>query len=396
MSNLQSAVILGATRTAIGNFGGALASVSSAELAAVVVREALRRADVTTEEVDEVFLGNVLQAAQGQNPARQAAIAAGIPDTVPSMTINKVCGSGLRCVSLAAQSIRASDNEVVVAGGMENMSRAPYYQTDSRWGHRMGHKNALDSMIVDGLWDVFNDYHMGVTAENLAERYGISRDEQDAFALESQHRAAAAQAARRFEDEIVAVEIPQRKGEPIRFVRDEFPRADCTAESLAKLKPAFRKEGTVTAGNSSGINDGAAAVVVASERWANEHGKKPIARILGYASAGVDPSVMGIGPVEAVCSALKKAGLGLSEIDLIEANEAFAAQAIAVTRDLVLDMDRVNVNGGAIALGHPIGASGARILVTLLYEMKRRGAHYGLATLCIGGGMGTALVVEAL
>ena len=396
MSELQSAVILGAARTAIGNFGGALAGVSAADLGAVVMREALRRADVAAEDVDEVFLGNVLQAAQGQNPARQAAMAAGIPECVPSMTINKVCGSGLRCISLAAQSIRADDDEVVVAGGTENMSRAPYYQTDCRWGHRMGHKSAFDAMIVDGLWDVFNDYHMGVTAENLAERYGISRDEQDAFALESQRRTSAAQEAGRFEDEIVTVEIPQRRGEPVRFERDEFPRTDCTAESLAKLKPAFRKDGTVTAGNASGINDGAAAVVVTSERWANERGKKPLARILGYASAGVEPAVMGIGPVEAVRRALKNAGLTLSEIDLIEANEAFAAQSVAVARELSLDMDRVNVNGGAIALGHPIGASGARILVTLLHEMKRRGARYGLATLCIGGGMGTALVVEAL
>jgi acetyl-CoA C-acetyltransferase len=396
MNELQPAVILGAARTAIGNYGGALADISATELGAIVVREALLRSGVQPADVDEVFLGNVLQAGQGQNPARQAALVAGIPECVPCMTVNKVCGSGLRCISLAAQGVRVGDNEVVVAGGMENMSRTPYYQMDSRWGHRMGHKKALDGMIIDGLWDVFNDYHMGVTAENLADRNGISREEQDAFALESQRRAAAAQEAGRFSDEIVAVEIPQRRDELIRFDRDEFPRADCTAQSLAKLKPAFLNEGTVTAGNASGINDGAAALVVASERYANEKGGNPIARIIGYASAGVDPAVMGIGPVEAVRRALKKAGLTLSQIDLIEANEAFAAQALSVARELEFDMERVNVNGGAIALGHPIGASGARILVTLLYEMKRRSVRYGLATLCIGGGMGTALVVEAL
>ncbi len=396
MSELQSAVILGATRTAIGNFGGALAEVTAAKLGAVVVREALRRSNVSASEVDEVFLGNVLQAGQGQNPARQAALAAEIPEEVPCRTVNKVCGSGLRCVSLAAQAIRAGDDDVVVAGGIENMSRAPYYHTDSRWGNRMGHKSALDGMIVDGLWDTFGDYHMGVTAENLAKRYDISREEQDAFALQSQRKAVAAQEAGRFVDEIVPVEIPRKKGESTLFERDEFPRVDCSVESLAKLKPAFRKDGTVTAGNASGINDGAAALLVASERYANEKGHKPLARILGYASAGVAPSVMGIGPVEAVRLSLKKAGLSLAEIDLIEANEAFAAQAIAVARELALDMGKVNVNGGAIALGHPIGASGARILVTLLHEMKRRGVRYGLATLCIGGGMGTALVVESL
>ena len=396
MSVLQSAVILGAARTAIGNFGGALAGVSAAELGAVAVREALRRSCVPAADVDEVFLGNVLQAGQGQNPARQAALGAGIPENVPSMTVNKVCGSGLRCVSLAAQCVRAGDGEVLVAGGAENMSRAPYYHMEGRWGNRMGHKRELDGMIVDGLWDVFGDYHMGTTAENLADRYGISREEQDAFALASQQKAVAAQNAGRFAEEVATVEIPRRKGESIRFERDEFPRADCTAQSLAGLKPAFRKDGTVTAGNASGINDGAAALVVASERYAKEKRLVPMARILGYASAGVDPSVMGIGPVVAVRRALNKARLSLPEIDLIEANEAFAAQAISVARELDFDMDRVNVNGGAIALGHPIGASGARILVTLLHEMKRRRARYGLATLCIGGGMGTALVVESL
>lgn len=396
MSQREDVYIIGAARTAIGNFGGGLASVSAVQLGAVVLKEALCRASVNPAEVDELFLGNVLQAAQGQNPARQAAIAAGLPETLPSMTINKVCGSGLRSVSLGVQTIRSGDNEVVLAGGSENMSQVPYYMKDSRWGSRMGHKETLDGMIYDGLWDIFNGYHMGVTAENLAEKYGISRDEQDAFALSSQKKTHAAQASGRFEDEIVPVEVPQKRDTPLLFKSDEFPRGDCTKESLSKLRPAFKKDGSVTAGNSSGINDGAAAVVLCSKRYATTKSCRPLARVLGYASSGVDPSIMGIGPVEAVKMALKRADLSLTQIDLIEANEAFASQSLAVARDLSFDPSKVNVNGGAIALGHPIGASGARILVTLLYEMKKIGAQYGLATLCIGGGMGTAVVVESL
>ncbi|MDR3333236.1 MAG: acetyl-CoA C-acetyltransferase [Synergistaceae bacterium] len=396
MKQDEKVLIIGAARTAIGSFGGGLASFSSSQIGSLVVKEALKRAGSAPDDVCEMFWGNVLQAAQGQNPARQTAIAAGLPDTVPSMTINKVCGSGLRCVSLGAQTILAGDNSVVVSGGSESMSQAPYYLKDFRWGGRMGNKEAVDGMVYDGLWDIFNNYHMGMTAENLAVKYGITREEQDQLSLSSQLKTQAAQESGRFDEEILPVEIPQKKGDPIVFKRDEFPRKDCTIEALAKLRPAFKKDGTVTAGNASGINDGAAAVVLCSESYAKEKGRKPLARVLGYASAGVDPSIMGVGPVEAVRKALSKAKLSLADIDLIEANEAFAAQALAVSKELGFDSSKVNVNGGAIALGHPIGASGARILVTLLYEMKRRGSKHGLATLCIGGGMGTAIVVEAL
>ncbi|MGB9860663.1 MAG: acetyl-CoA C-acetyltransferase, partial [Moorellaceae bacterium] len=365
--------ILSAVRTAIGSFGGSLKDVPASELGAIVVKEALARAGVQPADVDEVILGNVLQAGQGQNPARQAAIKAGIPVEVPAMTINMVCGSGLRAVNLAAALIMAGEADIVVAGGIESMSQAPYALPGARWGMRMGEGKAVDLMIKDGLWDVFNDYHMGITAENLAERYNISREEQDLFALESQRRAAKAIKEGRFRDEIVPVKIPQRKGEPIEFVQDEFPRFDTTLEALAKLKPAFKKDGTVTAGNASGINDGAAALVVASASKAESLGLKPLAVIRGWGKAGVDPSIMGIGPVEASRRALRQAGLNISDMDLVEANEAFAAQALAVARELELDLTKTNVNGGAIALGHPIGASGARILVTLLHEMRKRG-----------------------
>lgn len=358
--------------------------------------EALRRSGVAPEEINEVIFGNVLQAAQGQNPARQMAVATGIPVTVPSLTLNMVCGSGLRSVSLAAQTITAGDNQVVLSGGMESMSQCPYYMKDLRWGGRMGNKEVVDGMVHDGLWDVFNNYHMGVTAENLAEKYGISREEQDAMAAHSQQKAEEAQKKGVFDQEIVPVLLPQRKGDPVVFKTDEFLRHGCSAEALAKLRPAFKKEGTVTAGNASGINDGAAALVLASAKYAAQRGYTPSARIVAYASAGVDPSIMGIGPVEAVRKALSIADLTLDDIDLIEANEAFAAQSLSVAKHLNFDMNKVNVNGGAIALGHPIGASGARILVTLLHEMARREVRYGLATLCIGGGMGTCVIVERI
>lgn len=391
---MREAVIVAGARTAIGTFGGTLAGVPASELGAVVIKEVLRRARVEPCEVDEVIMGNILQAGQGQNPARQAAIKAGVPVEVPSMTINKVCGSGLKAVVLAAQAIMLGEAETVVAGGMENMNQAPYLLDKARTGYRMGHGELVDSMIKDGLWCIFTDAHMGITAENLAERYGISREEQDEFAVWSQEKAIRAIEAGRFDEEIVPVEIPQRKGEPIRFARDEHPRPGTTKEKLAALKPAFKKDGTVTAGNASGINDGAAAVVVMSGEKARSLGIEPLARIRSYASAGVEPPVMGIGPVPATRKALARADLTLDRIDLIEANEAFAAQSLAVARELKWDFERVNVNGGAIALGHPIGASGARILVTLLHEMARRGAGLGLATLCIGGGMGIAAIVE--
>ena len=392
---MNEVFILGVARTAIGSFGGGLASVSAPDLGKIAIAEALKRSGVAAGEVDEVIIGNVLQAGLGQNTARQAAVKAGIPVEVPSMTLNKVCGSGLRAVSLGAQTIMTGDNSIVVAGGTENMSQVPYYLKDARWGMRMGNKEAVDGMVFDGLWDIFNDYHMGITAENLAEKYGISREAQDEFAVQSQNKAEAAQKSGRFEEEIVPVEIPQRKGDPVLFKVDEFPRHGCTMEGLTKLKPAFKKDGTVTAANASGINDGAAAAVLGSKKIIESKGLKPMAKIIGYASAGVDPKIMGIGPVEAVRKALAKANLSLNDIDLIEANEAFASQALSVAKELQFDMSKVNVNGGAIALGHPIGASGARILVTLLFEMKRRNAKYGLATLCIGGGMGTAVVVES-
>jgi acetyl-CoA C-acetyltransferase len=388
------AVILSGCRTPIGAFGGAFKEVPATDLGAVTVREAVKRAGIRADQVDEVVLGCILQAGVGMNPARQAAIKAGLPESVPAHTVNKVCGSGLKAVMLAAQAIKCGDAEVVVAGGLESMSRAPFLLPGARWGERLGHGRVLDHMIHEGLTDAFHDIHMGVTAENLVERYRISREDQDAFAAESQARAQAAIGGGRFKAEIVPVPVPQRKGEPTLVDKDEHPRADTTRESLAKLKPAFKKDGTVTPGNSSGLNDGAAALVVTSAARAAGWGVKPLARIVAYASAAVDPRIMGIGPVPAVRKALERAGLGLEAIDLFELNEAFAAQSLAVLRELNLDPARVNVNGGAIALGHPIGASGARILVTLLHALAARGAKRGLAGLCIGGGQGVAMVVE--
>ncbi|HHV79762.1 MAG TPA: acetyl-CoA C-acetyltransferase [Firmicutes bacterium] len=390
---MRRAVIVGAARTAIGSFGGSLSAVPATTLGTVVAKEAMKRAGVTGDEVDEVIIGCILQAGLGMGPARQVSIRAGIPDYVPAMTINKLCGSGLKAVALAAQSVRDGDAEVVVAGGTENMSLAPYLLEKGRFGYRMGHGQVLDSMIKDGLTCVFGDYHMGVTAEHLAEKYGITREEQDEFALQSQRKAGAAIAEGRFVEEIVPVMVEGRKG-PVVVDKDEHPKPNVTMEQLKALKPAFKKDGTVTAGNASGINDGAAAVVVMSETKAEKMGLEPLAAIVSWATAGVDPSIMGIGPVPATRKALEKADLTLDDMDLIEANEAFAAQSLAVAKELRWDPSKVNVNGGAIALGHPIGASGARILVTLLYEMKRRNAKRGLATLCIGGGMGISMIVE--
>ncbi len=391
---MRDVVIVSAVRTALGSFGGSLKDVPAAELGAIVIKEAVKRAGIKPEMVEEVLMGNVIQAGLGQNVARQATIKAGLPNETSAMTINKVCGSGLRAVSLAAQMIKAGDTDIVVAGGMENMSRAPYLLDTARWGQRMGDGKMIDSMINDALWDAFNNYHMGVTAENIAKEWGITREEQDEFAVASQNKAEKAIKEGRFKDEIVPVTIPQRKGEPKIFDTDEFPRFGATMESVSKLRPAFIKDGTVTAANASGINDGAAAFVVMSAEKAEELGIKPMAKILSYGSKGLDPSIMGYGPFYATKKALENTGLEVKDIDLIEANEAFAAQSLAVARDLGFDMSKVNVNGGAIALGHPVGASGARILVTLLYEMQKRDAKTGLATLCIGGGMGTALVVE--
>jgi acetyl-CoA C-acetyltransferase len=391
---MQQAVIVSATRTAIGKFGGTLARISAPELGAVVVTEALRRAKLAPEQVDEVILGQVLTAGSGQNPARQSAIKAALPVSVPAMTINMVCGSGLRAVMLAAQAIGNSDAEIVVAGGQENMSLAPHVLPGSRDGFRMGDAKLIDSMIVDGLWDVYNRYHMGITAENVAKEYSIPRASQDEFAVASQRKAQAARESGRFREEIVAVPIPQRKGDPVPFTDDEFIRGDATVEGMAALKPAFDKEGSVTAGNASGLNDGAAAVVVMSETRAKALGLPVLARIRAFASAGVDPKVMGMGPVPASRKALQRAGWKPADLDLMEINEAFAAQACAVNKEMGWDTSRINVNGGAIALGHPIGASGCRILVTLLHEMKRRDAKRGLASLCIGGGMGVAVAVE--
>jgi acetyl-CoA C-acetyltransferase len=386
--------IAGAVRTAIGSFGGAFQSLSAVDLGKAVVVELLSRAGVQAADVDEVLLGCVLQAGLGQNVARQVAIKAGLPIEKTAMTVNMVCGSGLRAVAAAAQAIKAGDAGLIVAGGTESMSNAPYVLKQARTGYRMGDGSLVDSMISDGLWEIFNGYHMGVTAENLAAKYGISRADQDALAAASQNKAEAAMAAGRFKAEILPVSIPQRKGDPVVVDRDEFPRAGVTAESLGKLKPAFKPDGSVTAGNASGINDGAAALLVASGEAVKAKGLKPMARIASYGWAGCDPSIMGIGPVEAVRLALKRAGWAIGDLDLIEANEAFAAQALSVARELKFDMEKVNVNGGAIALGHPIGASGARILVSLLHEMERRNAKRGLATLCIGGGMGIAMCVE--
>jgi len=387
-------VIVAAGRTAIGTFGGALAGVPAHSLGATVISGVLDRAGLKPDQVDEVIFGHVLTAGTGQNPARQAAIAAGIPETTPSMTINKVCGSGLKTVHLAAQAIMCGDADIIVAGGQENMSLSPHVLPKSRDGQKMGDWKLKDSMIVDGLWDAFNDYHMGVTAENIAKEFKISRDDQDAFAAASQNKTEAAQAAGKFDDEIIPVEIPQRKGDPVVFDKDEFPRAGVTAEKLGKMRPAFDREGTVTAANASGLNDGAAAVVVMSESKAKELGIEPLATIAAYSSSGVSPAIMGTGPIPATQKCLEKAGWTHEDLDLIEANEAFAAQAISVNKGLGWDTAKVNVNGGAIALGHPIGASGCRVLVTLLHEMKRSDAKKGLATLCIGGGQGVALAVE--
>ncbi|WP_061321309.1 acetyl-CoA C-acetyltransferase [Clostridium botulinum] len=390
---MKNVVIASAVRTPIGKFGGTLKSVSAIELGSIVIKEALKRANVKPEDVDEVIMGNVLQAGLGQNSTRQSAVAAGIPVEVPSFTINKVCGSGLRAVSLATQLIKLGDDDIVVAGGTENMSAAPYLLEKARWGQRMGDGKIVDEMIRDGLWESFNDYHMGITAENIAEQWGITREEQDEFSAKSQQKAEKAVKEGKFKEEIVPVVIKSRKGEVV-FDTDEFPRFGATKESLSKLKPAFKKDGTVTAGNASGINDGAAALVIMSEEKANELGIKPLAKIVAYGTSGVDPKIMGYGPFYATKKTLEKANLKIADMDLIEANEAFAAQSLAVAKDLGFDMDKVNVNGGAIALGHPIGCSGARILTTLLYEMEKRNSKHGLATLCIGGGMGTAIIVE--
>lgn len=387
-------VIISAVRTALGNFNGSLKNVAAPALGAAAIKGALEQSGVKPEQVDEVIMGNVLQAGLGQNPARQAAIQAGIPESVSSMTINKVCGSGLKAVHLATQAILAGDADIVVAGGMENMSQAPYLLKNAREGFKMGDQKLVDTLTSDGLTCVFNDYHMGITAENLADKYSITREEQDEFSAWSQRKAVEAIETGRFKDEIVPVVIPQRKGDPIVFDTDEYPKKGTTAEKLAGLRPAFKKEGTVTAGNASGINDGAAAVVVMSKKKAEELGLKPLVTIKANANAGVDPSIMGIGPVPAVRKALEKASLSMDDLNLIEANEAFAAQSLAVDRELHFDKEILNVNGGAIALGHPIGASGARILVTLIHEMKKRNAKNGLATLCIGGGQGVATIVE--
>ncbi|QXH52345.1 acetyl-CoA C-acetyltransferase [Pseudomonas fakonensis] len=391
---MNEVVIVAATRTAIGSFQGALANVPAVELGAAVIRQLLEQTGLDPAQVDEVILGQVLTAGAGQNPARQAAVKAGLPFEVPALTLNKVCGSGLKALHLAAQAIRCGDAEVVIAGGQENMSLAPYVLPSARTGQRMGHGQMLDSMITDGLWDAFNDYHMGITAENLVAKYQLTREQQDAFAAASQQKAVTAIEAGRFKAEITPIHIAQKKGEPLVFDTDEQPRAGTTAESLGKLRAAFRKDGSVTAGNASSLNDGAAAVLLMSASKAKALGLPVLAKVAAYASAGVDPAIMGIGPVSATQRCLAKAGWQLSELDLIEANEAFAAQALAVGKGLEWDAAKVNVNGGAIALGHPIGASGCRVLVTLLHEMIKRDAKKGLATLCIGGGQGVALAIE--
>ena len=391
---MKEVVIVGAARTPIGSFGGSLKTIPTRQLGAIAIKEAIKRAGIKPEQVDEVIMGAVLQGGLGQNVARQMTLDAGLPIEVPAMTINKVCGSGLRAVELAAQIIKAGDADIVVAGGAENMSATAYAMPAARWGARMFNAQMVDMMVNDGLWDAFNNYHMGITAENVAEQWGITREELDEFSVISQNRAEAAIKAGKFKDEIVPVEIPQRKGDPIIFDTDEFPKFGTTMEKVAKLKGAFKKDGIVTAANASGINDAGAAVVVMSKEKADELGIKPLCTIKSYASAGVDPSIMGVGPIPASKKALDKAGLKIEDIDLVEANEAFAAQSLAVRKDLGLDPEKTNVNGGAIAIGHPIGASGCRILITLIYEMMKRDSKYGLATLCIGGGMGTAVIVE--
>ena len=390
----ENVVIVAAARTAIGSFNGRLAGISAADLGAIVIRDLLKKTNLAPEAIDEVILGQVLTASMGQNPARQTVIKAGLPQTTPALTINKVCGSGLKAVHLAAQAIKCGDANVIIAGGQENMSQAPHALPNSRNGQRMGDWQMTDTLVKDGLWCAFNDYHMGITAENVADHYGISRGEQDTFALRSQNFAEEAQAAGRFQEEIVPVKIPQRKGNPIIFQDDEFIRKGATIESIQKVRPAFKKDGSVTAANASGINDGAAAVVVMSASKAKELGQTPLATVKAYASAGVDPAIMGTGPVPSTKKCLEKAGWTIDDLDLIEANEAFAAQALGVAKELSWDDSKVNVNGGAIAIGHPIGASGCRVLVTLIHEMNRRDAKKGLATLCIGGGLGVAIAVE--
>ena len=391
---MKEVVIVSAARTPSGSFGGALKGIPTRKLGAIAIKGAVERAGIKPEMVDEVIMGAVLQGGLGQNVARQMTLDAGLPIETPAMTINKVCGSGLRAVELAAQIIKAGDADIIVAGGAENMSATAYALPSARWGARMNNAQMVDMMVNDGLWDAFNGYHMGITAENVAEQWGITREELDEFSVISQNRAEEAIKAGKFKDEIVPVEIPQRKGDPIVFDTDEFPKFGTTIDKVSKLKPAFKKDGIVTAANASGINDAGAAVVVMSKEKAEELGIKPLCTIKSYASAGVDPSIMGVGPVPASRKALDKAGLTIEDIDLVEANEAFAAQSLAVRKDLNLDPEKTNVNGGAIAIGHPIGASGCRILITLIYEMMRRDSKYGLATLCIGGGMGTALIVE--
>ena len=396
---MKKIVITEPLRTAIGSFGGALKGISTAQLGATVVKEILNRTDIDPREVNDCIMGNILSAGQGMNISRQVAIESGLPIETPAYTINRACGSGVQTIALAAQTIKAGDADAIIAGGVENMSQAPYYLTNARFGYRLNVPNdgMVDGMLRDGLMDVFNDYHMAITAENLAEQYDISREEQDEFALKSQMKTKAAMDSGRFNDEIVPVLLPQRKSDPIPFDTDEHPRGDTTIEALSKLRAAFKKDGTVTAGNASGINDGAAAVLVTSEEKANDIGLKPVASIVSYAVAGVDPSIMGIGPVPAIQKALDKAGLSLDDIDLFELNEAFAAQSLAVLRDIPMPEEKFNVNGGAIALGHPVGASGTRLVVTLLHEMQKRdNAKIGLATLCIGGGMGIAIIVEKI
>ncbi|MBX4267380.1 acetyl-CoA C-acetyltransferase [Clostridium estertheticum] len=391
---MKEVVIVGAARTAIGSFGGGLSKVSAVEMGTVAAKEAIKRSGVKPELIEEAIIGNVIQAGLGQNVARQIAIKAGLDISSSALTINKVCGSGLRAVSLAAQIIMCGDAEVVLAGGTESMSNAPYALPNNRWGARMGDGKVVDTMIKDSLWDAFNDYHMGMTAENIAEQWNITREDQDQFALKSQHKAEAAIKGGKFKDEIVPVVIPQRKGDPITFDTDEFPKFGSSIEKLRKLKPAFKKDGTVTAANASGINDGAVMFIVMSKDKADQLGLKPLVTIKSYASAGVDPKIMGYGPVPASKKALAKAGLTVADLDLVEANEAFASQSLAVAKDLGLNPEIVNVNGGALALGHPVGASGGRILISLIYEMIKRDSKTGLATLCIGGGQGTAIIVE--
>ncbi|MBE6067801.1 MAG: acetyl-CoA C-acetyltransferase [Clostridium lundense] len=391
---MREVVIVGAARTPIGSFGGSLSKLSAIDIGVIAAKEAMKRAGIKPDMVDEVLVGNILSAGLGQNPARQVAIHAGIPDTTPAMTINKLCGSGLRTVSMATQFIKLGDADVILAGGTESMSNAPYLLTRARWGYKMGDAKVVDSLITDALSDAFHNIHMGITAENIAEQWKLSREEQDKFSHESQVKATKAISEGRFKDEIVPVEIFQKKGEPIIVDTDEYPKADTTVEKLGRLKPAFKQDGTVTAGNASGINDGAAMLVLMAKEKAEELGIKPLATIKSYASAALDPRIMGYGPVPATRKALERAGLTVDDIDLVEANEAFAAQSLSVVRDLGFNPEKVNVNGGAIALGHPVGASGARILVTLIYEMMKRDAKTGLATLCIGGGQGTAVIIE--